>query len=211
MPREASLTRSGWPAPALPVSPLQRTFFCTLCKRRSSRGHVTPCNPATARSHSQVRGGEEMTPWNSVTCARAPATFRLAPVCKPTPRARSFCGRHTRVNNDDDELVCSLLPDGRAAKAAQTAQTAAAADGGRGLRGQGRERHGNGAGPLGVVGRHPRARGALARSRQAAAQGGAPPQRALPAAPGAVTRGQGRGAGPPGPTDGRTPGRLADR
>lgn len=150
------------------------------------------------------RGGEEMTPWNSVTCARAP-------VCKPTPRARSFCGRHTRVNNDDDELVCSLLPDGRAAKAAQTAQTAAAADGGRGLRGQGRERHGNGAGPLGVVGRHPRARGALAWSRQAAAQGGAPPQRALPAAPGAVTRGQGRGAGPPGPTDGRTPGRLADR
>lgn len=152
-----------------------------------------------------------MTPWNSVTCARAPATFRLAPVCKPTPRARSFCGRHTRVNNDDDELVCSLLPDGRAAKAAQTAQTAAAADGGRGLRGQGRERHGNGAGPLGVVGRHPRARGALARSRQAAAQGGAPPQRALPAAPGAVTRGQGRGAGPPGPAEGRTPGRLADR
>lgn len=156
------------------------------------------------------RGGEEMTPWNSITCARAPATFRLAPVCKPTPRARSFCGRHTRVNNDDDELVCSLLPDGRAAKA-QTAQTAAAADGGRGLRGQGRERHGNGAGPLGVVGRHPRARGALARSRQAAAQGGAPPQRALPAAPGAVTRGQGRGAGPPGPAEGRTPGRLADR
>lgn len=153
------------------------------------------------------RGREEMTPWNSVTCARAP-------VCKPTPRARSFCGRHTRVNNDDDELVCSLLPDGRAAKAAQTAQTAqtaAAADGGRGLRGQGREQHGNGAGPLGVVGRHPRARGALARSRQAAAQGGAPPQRALPAAPGAVTRGQGRGAGPPGPADGRTPGRLADR
>lgn len=157
------------------------------------------------------RGGEEMTPWNSITCARAPATFRLAPVCKPTPRARSFCGRHTRVNNDDDELVCSLLPDGRAAKAAQTAQTAAAADGGRGLRGQGRERHGNGAGPLGVVGRHPRARGALARSRQAAAQGGAPPQRALLAAPGAVTRGQGRGAGPLGPADGRTPGRLADR
>lgn len=157
------------------------------------------------------RGGEEMTPWNSVTYARAPATFRLAPVCKPTPRARSFCGRHTRVNNDDDELVCSLLPDGRAAKAAQTAQTAAAADGGRGLRGQGRERHGNGAGPLGVVGRHPRARGALARSRQAAAQGGAPPQRALPAAPGAVTRGQGRGAGPPGPAEGRTPGHLADR
>lgn len=117
----------------------------------------------------------------------------------------------TRVNNDDDELVCSLLPDGRAAKAAQTAQTAATADGGRGLRGQGRERHGNGAGPLGVVGRHPRARGALARSRQAATQGGAPPQRALPAAPGAVTRGQGRGAGPLGPTDGRTPGRLADR
>lgn len=143
-------------------------------------------------------------------CPR-PATFRLAPVCKPTPRARSFCGRHTRVNNDDDELVCSLLPDGRAAKAAQTAQTAATADGGRGLRGQGRERHGNGAGPLGVVGRHPRARGALARSRQAAAQGGAPPQRALPAAPGAITRGQGRGAGPPGPAEGRTPGRLADR
>lgn len=75
MPREASLTRSEWPAPALPVSPLQRTFFCTLCKRRSSRGHVTPCNPATARSHSQVRGGEEMTPWNSVTCARAPPPF----------------------------------------------------------------------------------------------------------------------------------------
>lgn len=117
----------------------------------------------------------------------------------------------TRVNNDDDELVCSLLPDGRAAKAAQTAQTAATADGGRGLRGQGRERHGNGAGPFGVVGRHPRARGALAWSRQAAAQGGAPPQRALPAAPGAVTRGQGRGAGPPGPAEGRTPGRLADR
>lgn len=150
------------------------------------------------------RGGEEMTPWNSVTCARAP-------VCKPTPRARSFCGRHTRVNNNDDELVCSLLADGWAAKVAQTAQTAATADGGRGLRGQGRERHRNGAGPLGVVGRHPRARGALARSRQAAAQGGAPPRRALPAAPGAVTRGQGRGAGPPGPADGRTPGRLADR
>lgn len=192
---------AGARAPCVPAA--EDILLYTL-QTEVKRGHVTPCKPATARSHSQVRDGAEMTPWNSVTCARAP-------VCKPTPRARSFCGRHTRVNNDDDELVCSLLPDGRAAKAAQTAQTAAAADGGRGLRGQGRERHGNGAGPLGVVGRHPRARGALARSRQAAAQGGAPPQRALPAAPGAVTRGQGRGAGPPGPAEGRTPGRLADR
>lgn len=201
---------AGARAPCVPAAEDILLYTLQTEVKPRARDALQPGDCAKSLS-GEGRGGEEMTPWNSVTCARAPATFRLAPVCKPTPRARSFCGRHTRVNNDDDELVCSLLPDGRAAKAAQTAQTAATADGGRGLRGQGRERHGNGAGPLGVVGRHPRARGALARSRQAAAQGGAPPQRALPAAPGAVTRGQGRGAGPPGPAEGCTPGRLADR
>lgn len=182
---------AGARAPCVPAAEDILLYTLQTEVKPRARDALQPGDCAKSLS-GEGRGGEEMTPWSSVTCARAP-------VCKPTPRARSFCGRHTRVNNDDDELVCSLLPDGRAAKAAQTAQTAqtaAAADGGRGLRGQGRERHGNGAGPLGVVGRHPRARGALARSRQAAAQGGAPPQRALPAAPGAVTRGR-EGSGAP--------------